>query len=101
MTRAEARKLAETITNVQLLTMFDRAKSKITDWTIVSICNKGLTKGTAWNILAKDFDLNHNYHIIAKTNMIREFGNFLPEDLKPKKALKRFLPPPTHQEPIF
>jgi phage terminase large subunit-like protein len=54
------------------------AKTNIKDWTKRSTCNKGFTKGAVWNILAKDFDINHEYHILAKTNMIREFGEFLP-----------------------
>lgn len=101
MTRAEARKLAETITNEQINQMFDKAKVEIKDWTVVSKCNKGLTKGIAWNILAKDFDVEKTHHIMAKTNMVREFGDYLPEELKPKKKAKPFLPPPAHQEPIF
>ena len=101
MTNSEARAIAENITNEQLKEMFDKARKGIKDWTVVSICNNGLTKGLAWNILAKDFDVNHTYHIMAKKNMIREFGIFLPEELQPKKKPKKFLPPPAHQEPIF
>ena len=102
MNRTNARKIAETITNDQLQEMFDRAKREIKDWTKVSTCNKGFTKGVAWNILAKDFDINHNHHIVAKTNMIHEFGEFLPDLLKPEKH-KGKLPskPPIHQDPIF
>ncbi|MCK9416585.1 hypothetical protein M0Q97_08020 [Candidatus Dojkabacteria bacterium] len=36
-----------------------------------------MTKGVSWNILAKDFDVNANHHILAKINMVREFGEFL------------------------
>jgi hypothetical protein len=28
-----------------------------------------MTKGTAWNILASDFDVTHSYSNIAKVNM--------------------------------
>lgn len=101
MNRPDARKIAETITNEQLLEMFNAAKANIKDWTKVSNVNKGLTKGTSWNILAKDFDVNKTYHILAKTNMVREFGEFLPNNLKPSKKSKRNPIPPIHQEPQF
>lgn len=101
MNRTDARKIAETITNQQLQDMFNLAKVGIKDWTKVSSVNKGLTKGTAWNILAKDFDVTHKHHILAKTNMIREFGEFLPKELKPQKKNKRTDINPVHQEPIF
>lgn len=96
MNRNEARKIAETITNEQLQAMFNTAKEMITDWTKVSDVNLGLTKGTSWNILAEDFDVNERYHIMEKTNMVREFGEFLPKELKPKKIFT-----PTHQAPRF
>ena len=100
MNRKDAREIAQKITNEQLQQMFDNAKKGIKDWTKVSNNNKGFTKGVAWNILAKDFDLNYNYHILAKTNMVREFGEFLPDELKPKKKKRQFSPP-IHHDPIF
>lgn len=100
MKRNEARNLADTITNQQLFDMLEKAKIGIKDWTKVSLVNKSMTKGTAWNILGKDFDVNKEYHILAKTNMIREFGEFLPEELKPKKKEKIKIVP-HHQEPKF
>ena len=100
MNRTDARKIAESITNEQLQTMFDTAKIKITDWTKVSCVNNGMTKCVSWNILAKDFDVNITHHILAKTNMVREFGEFLPDELKPKKKVKNKITP-VHQEPKF
>lgn len=100
MNRTLAKKIAETITNQQLLDMFNVAKQSITDWTKVSNVNKGMTKGASWNVLAKDFDIDHNYHILAKTNMIREFGEFLPNEIKPQKKAKQSVKP-FHQEPKF
>lgn len=100
MNKNDARKIAETITNEQIHQMFENARLKITDWTRVSSVNKGMTKGTSWNILAKSFDIKINYHILAKINMVREFGEFLPDQLKPKKVNKQlFNKPPVHQEP--
>jgi hypothetical protein len=100
MNKNDARKIAETITNEQLKEMFDNAKANISDWTKVSSVNKGLTKGVGWNILAKNFDVNKDYNILAKTNMVREFGEFLPEELKPNKKIRRFKLP-VHHDPIF
>lgn len=75
MNRTDARRIAETITNQQLKEMFDSAKENIKDWTTTSSVNKGFTKGLAWNILAANFDTNEEHHILAKTSMIREFGD--------------------------
>jgi hypothetical protein len=92
MNKKDSKIIAETITNEELLDMFNNAKENITDW----------TKGVSWNILAKDFDMNHKYHILAKTNMVREFGEFLPDQLKPQKINKQSSNnPPVHQEPKF
>lgn len=100
MNRTAAKQIAENITNEQLLEMFNKAKDGVKDWTKVSSVNKGITKGTAWNILAKDFDVNHRYHILAKTNMVREFGEFLPNELKLKKK-ERNKVNAVHQWPLF
>ena len=100
MNKNDAKKIAKTITNEQLQQMFKDAKTKITDWTKVSNVNKGLTKGASWNILAKDFDVTAKHHILVKTNMVREFGEFLPAKLKPQKKVRQFQPP-THQDPQF
>jgi len=102
MDRNQSRKIAETITNEQILEMFNNAKERITDWTVVSNVNNGITKGTAWNILAKDFDKNRIYQNIPKVNMVREFGEYLPEELKTKKLDKKIvIQPLVHQDPEF
>lgn len=101
MNRKQAREIAKTITNEQLKEMFDNAESNIKDWEKTSIVNKSFTIGTAWNILTKGFKIDSHNHILAKTNMVREFGGFLPEQLKPIKKEKRKLPIPIHQDPIF
>jgi len=101
MNRQYARKLAETITNAELMEMLNNAKSGITNWKQTSCVNKSLTKGVAWNVLGKDFTLETSRHVIAKTNMIREFGDYLPEHLRhPKKAKKKKVAL-VHEEPIF
>jgi len=104
MNRQEARQLAETITNQELLEMFNNAKINIFNWEAVSIVNKGMTKGTAWNILAKNFDVDEHHHVLAKTNMLREFGDYLPTETDFIKKLEKKIKsekPPVHQEPIF
>jgi hypothetical protein len=100
MERSKARHIAETITNEQLKEMLDRAKENIKDWSKVSTVNKGITKGTAWNILGSNFDVSKEHHILTKTNMVREFGEFLSEDLKPKKKEKVKIIA-FHQDPKF
>jgi len=100
MSRSEATKIAEDISNQDLLEMFKRAKDNITDWTQVSRVNKSLSKGINWNILAKVFDINHEYHILAKINMVREFGEYLSDNLKPVKKVKSAIKV-NHQEPDF
>lgn len=101
MNRTDSKKIAEVITNEQLQEMFNNAQVKIKDWTKVSNVNKGMTKGSTWNILAKNFDVNAKHHIMAKVNMIREFGEFLPENLKPVKKNKVNNSIPFHQDPEF
>lgn len=101
MNRADSKKIAETISNEQLKDMFEKAKSLITDWTKVSNVNKGMTKGAAWNILASNFDVNEKYHKLAKYNMLREYGEYLPDELKPVKKVKITPSYIHHEEPKF
>ena len=94
--------LAEKITNKEIKQMFDNARANIKDWTKVSRNNKGFTKGVAWNILAKDFDIHSDYKTIGKYNMIREFEEYLPEAIKPSKIKqKKINIEPVHHNPIF
>lgn len=101
MRRSDAKKIAEKISNEDLMSMVENAKNSIFDWTKIAACNKSLTKGTAWNILCKDFTLTSYVHILGKINMIREFGEYLPEQLKPIKKPKYIVENPIHQDPIF
>jgi hypothetical protein len=102
MNKRDAREIARSITNEEIQEMFDRAKEGITDWTAVSSVNPGLTKGTAWNILASNFDASIRHGELSKKNMIWEFGDYLDGNMKPRKIpKKRGNITPTHQEPIF
>lgn len=102
MNRTDARKIAETITTEQLYQMILTAKNRIADWGKVSIINKTLSVGTAWNVLCKTFDKDiSNHSNLYKINLIREFGQYLPEELKPKKKAKIPTTIFVHQEPNF
>lgn len=96
VTRNEAKKLANTVTTEELKQMFLNAQSSIKDWTKVSRVNKGLTKGTSFNILTKcNIDAKNK---LATVNMIWEFGEYLPNFMK-EIIEKKSQPKPTHQEP--
>ena len=101
MKKSDAKRIAETVTSEQLAAMFERAKVGVADWTAVSTVNKGMSKGTAWNILWNGFKASPNPRPMAKVNMIWEFGEFLDPALIPAKTPRRELPAPHHQEPDF
>lgn len=106
MNRNEARRLTETVTNDQLREMFVNALNNITDWKKPSTVNKGITKGAAFNILAHGFDAdsydpNRVVHPLAKVNMIREFGEFLPDHAKPSKPIVSKRTYIHHENPKF
>ncbi len=81
--------------------MFETAKQQIKNWEVISTVNKSMSKGKAWNILAKDFDINTEYHVLAITNMIWEFGDFLPIEILYEEPKKRKQIVVYHEEPIF
>ena len=97
MRRSEAKTIAEKVTVDELKQMFINARKGIKEWEQVSRVNKGMTKGTTFNILSK-CGISDNTHILAKTNMVWEFGEWLPnykkEETKKKSEVK-----PVHQEP--
>ena len=102
MNKSDARKIAETITNEQLNKMFERAKTSITNWKARSKVNQHLSIGATWNILYRVYDVNERLHVIAKTNMVREFGEYIDESLKPVKMPKQKQNIRVHhEEPIF
>lgn len=105
MNRAYAEIIVDTITNEQIKEMVINAKNTITDWKKPSVVNLSATIGTTWNILTpfvfKEFSML-NMSRGWKVNLIREFGEYLPEDLKPKthKSPNSEIEL-VHQEPIF
>jgi hypothetical protein len=100
MNRDEAKKLAEKATVEEIKQMFFHAQKEIMDWTIRARINKQMSKGLAFNLLSKGIEEKQLLHVLAKTNMIWEFGEYLPGYTKPKKE-KRKLPKISHQDPIF
>ena len=102
MNKSNAKKIAETITFNQLQEMFNNAKNNIDDWTKVSSVNKSMTIGTTWNILfvgLKPAVINQKHALI---NMIWEFGDYLPDEVKiTNKTKEKSEVKVTHQEPKF
>ena len=100
MNKTDAREIADTITREQLRQMFDTAKEKITDWDKPSDVNKLMSKGYSWNVLypAVKFE---NLHVLEIKNMVWEFGDFLPDELKIKKKKKKKVGITMRQDPIF
>ena len=103
MNRRDAKKIAEDITRAQLLEMFKSAKTGITDWTRVSDVNLFFTKGAAWNRFYPVLMSCRPLPKPSRTNMVHEFGDFLPDNLKPKKEPSTKKPhiEPLHEEPNF
>lgn len=105
MNRADAKRLAETITIEQLRAMFERAKASIKDWREPSKVNPSISMGAAWNIYypcvmteSRPIKLPH-----VKMNMIWLFGDYLPDELKPDKKNNCRKPAVDvfHQDPVF
>lgn len=105
MNKTDAKKIAQTITREQLGAMFEAAKSGIKDWEKRSAVNPVLTIGKSWNVLHGAFERGdlrgERIRLMVYKNMIWEFGDFLPDDLKPKKKARPALPDPFHEEPMF
>lgn len=97
----EAKIIAETISNEDLLIMITNAKEGIRHWNVRSSINNGMSIGVSWNILAKDFDVSLTYHQIVKKNLLREFGDYLPIELRIKRDSKKPKQSFVHQEPDF
>lgn len=98
--RYESKDLAEQVTDEDLVAMFENAKVKVTDWTVRSTLNKGMTKGAAYNILKL---VSAKSHKVGISNAIREFGEYLPEPILAliKRKGKPILPKAYHEDPKF
>ena len=102
LSRKKAKELINIVSNEDLKEMLENAKKNISDWTKTSSINRSMTIGVSWNILGENFNVEERHSDLGKINMIREFGEFLPEKYvtKNNKAsnTSRKI---THQEPKF
>lgn len=102
MNKAAAKKIAANISRAQLSEMMQRAKLEISDWKVQSSVNSLFSKGKAWNILYPVFMSGRPMSMPAITNMVWEFGDYLPENMKPKKTMRaKANTLPHHEEPDF
>jgi hypothetical protein len=79
MNKSKAKAILDQITNEHIEIMFKNAKRNISNWEQISVLNKSFTKAMAWEILSKSFDKKSRLHEAQKLNLIREFGEYLPE----------------------
>lgn len=104
MKRSYAKQLAEKVTNRELKEMFYNAQREIKDWEKVSKINKSMSIGSAFNILSAGVDsddfVTKNLHPIVRFNMVREFGEYLP-DYQPEQTQIKSNIKITHHEPRF
>lgn len=105
MNRADAKRIAETVTNDQLKAMFDSAKVGITDWRKPSAVNPCISKGKSWNIMRRldvaELKRGRRDMLIIK-NMVLEFGDFLDDEIKPaKQRASRPAIQVRHEDPVF
>lgn len=105
MNRADAKRIAETVTNDQLNAMFERAKVGITDWSKASAVNPCISKGKSWNIMRRvdpsALGRGRRDMLIIK-NMVWEFGDFLEDGIKPsRKRASRQAIQVHHEDPVF
>lgn len=101
MNRANAKRIAETVTREELADMFARARMVITDWTKACPVNPAVSIGWTWNLMWPLFKKGERLSDPVIKNMVWAFGDYLDESLKPEKKTRRTLPVPHHQAPIF
>lgn len=85
MNKKDAKIIAKTITFDQVFQMLDNAQKNVTNWREISRVNFGITKGMAWDLLAKPYKTDNDISDMSLYYLILEFGDYLPEDLKIKK----------------
>jgi len=107
MTRGYAKKLAERVTNQELRDMFYNAQRHLIQWggwDKASKNNKSISVACAFNILSCGVDnedfLSKKLNDIVKFNMIREFGEHLPDYIPEQKEVKKDIKI-IHHEPKF
>jgi hypothetical protein len=101
MNRIQAKELAETLTVSQIKEMLDNAKAGVKDWTKASVANKGISRGSHWNIFCKDYSTQTEFTNMHKYRLIQEYGEFLPYSIRHKEKSKKDFGKPVHHDPIF
>lgn len=101
MSPRNAKIIAETVTRDQLAAMFEKARASITDWTVASDINPGMSLGKTWNVMYPFFMSGKKLQPIHIKNMVWSFGDYLDEALKPAKKQRAPLPTPYHEDPVF
>lgn len=100
MRKTKARELAKTVSLDSLKTMLIEARKNFTAWSSPSSVNIGFSKGYSFNLFVKVMqEADESLNVIAKTNMIREFGTFLP-GYEPDKIEKCRRVEAVHTDPI-
>jgi hypothetical protein len=103
MHRHEARKIAEKITDAQIHDLLVTARKNITKWSDPSRINKTMSRGVVFNIINGAVDNTDpkavRVSVLIKQNIIREFGEYLPDNLKIDKKKRADNTAPYHEDP--
>lgn len=97
MNKTEAKRWVDIVTLDELKLMFISAYNEISDWGETSTLNKGMSKGAVFNVLTKA-GIHQNMSNLVKINMIREFGEYLP-NYKKSLTFKKPKPKVYHEAP--
>jgi len=105
MNKLHARKISETIPDVAIFNMLERAKTEVKDWSVPCKVNGQISRGHFWNMFAcqlkaPDFEIVSS---MVKYSLIYEFGDLLPKEYQPPKKKKGKELPLNyiHSEPKF
>jgi len=95
----DSKKLAETLPHDAFTRMLENVKNNISFWENPSRDDKGISRGIVWNLCAKNYDSESSFYV--KFQLLREFGEYLPEEYQPKIRGRKHNYNPIHQKPIF
>lgn len=101
MNNKRAKELSKIVNNEELKKMLsDVINDKKIKWDKPSKANKGLSKGTHWNIFCSELDFsNGELSEILKYRLLQEYGDYLEGYDQEVKSIKKINC--THQEPKF
>lgn len=105
MDKKSASEIATKTTIGQLESMLRVARATFKSWKAPSAVNKSLTKGYSfnvyWEMLMEYKEEEREVPFVGVRNMIHDFGDFLPDDVKPSGSSRSDYPDPWHQDPII